>query len=294
MSCLLNNTSQISVAMLASVNQLHERQDSQESHKEYDAVLDWITLLNYGPQHNDFINRRHVGTGKWLLESLEFNEWIETSKTLFCPGMPGAGKTILTSVVIDELNTRFQNDKSIGVAYLYCNFRRQHEQRAEELLASLLKQLIQRQRSIPNSVQTLYNRYKWEKKQMSFDEILSSLRSVATTTYSKVFIIVDALDECQVSDRGRTKFLEAILNLQAECKTGINIFATSRFITEIKERFTDAIQREIVAHPDDVRRYLDGHIQGLPRCVRQSPDLQDEIKDRITSSVDGMYVMLIY
>lgn len=280
--------------MLASVNQLHERQDSQESHKEYDAVLDWITLLNYGPQHNDFINRRHVGTGKWLLESPEFKEWIETSKTLFCPGMPGAGKTILTSVVIDELNTRFQNDKSIGVAYLYCNFRRQHEQRADELLASLLKQLIQRQRSIPNSVQRLYNRYKWEKKQISFDEILSSLRSVATTIYSRVFIIVDALDECQVSDSGRTKFLEAILNLQAECKTRINIFVTSRFIPEIKERFTDAIQREIVAHPDDVRRYLDGHIQGLPRCVRQSPDLQDEIKDRISNSVDGMYVMLIY
>lgn len=276
------------------MDQLHARHDSQERHKEYDAILDWITLLNYGPQHNDFINRRHGGTGRWLVESIEFKEWIDTSKTLFCPGMPGAGKTILTSVVVDELNTRFQDDKSIGVAYLYCNFRRQHEQRAEELLASLLKQLIQRQRSIPNSVQALYNRSKWEKKQLSFDEIMSSLRSVATTAYSRVFIIIDALDECQVSDNGRTKFLEAILNLQAECKTSINIFATSRFIPEIRERFTDAILREIVAHPEDVRRYLDSHIQGLPRCVRQSLDLQDEIKDEISNAVDGMYVMLVY
>ncbi|OBT75334.1 hypothetical protein VF21_04711 [Pseudogymnoascus sp. 05NY08] len=126
---------------------------------------------------------------------------------------------------------------------------------------------------------------------MSFDEILSILRSVATTIYSRVFITVDALDECQVSDIGRTKFLEAILNLQAECKTRINIFATSRFIPEIRERFTNAIQREIVAHPDDVRRYLDGHIQGLPRCVRQNPDLQDEIKERITNAVDGMFLL---
>ncbi|KFZ02648.1 hypothetical protein V500_00038 [Pseudogymnoascus sp. VKM F-4518 (FW-2643)] len=283
--------SQISAAIKASVDQLHARQDSQERHKEYDTILDWITLLNYGPQHNDFINRRHGGTGKWLLESVEFKEWIETSKTLFCPGMPGAGKTILTSVVVDELNTRFQDDKSIGVAYLYCNFRRQHEQRAEELLASLLKQLIQRQRSIPSSVQALYNRSKWKKKQLSFDEIMSSLRSVATTTYSMVFIIVDALDECQVSDNGRTKFLDAILNLQAECKTSIHIFATSRFIPEIRERFTDAIQREIVAHPEDVRRYLDGHIQGLPRCVRQSLDLQVEIKDKISNAVDGMFLL---
>ncbi|OBT90377.1 hypothetical protein VE02_00774 [Pseudogymnoascus sp. 03VT05] len=171
------------------------------------------------------------------------------------------------------------------------DFRRQHEQRAEELLVSLLKQLIQRQRSIPNNVQTLYNRYKWERKQMSFDEILSILRSMATTVYSRVFITVDALDESQVSDSGRTKFLEAILNLQAKCKRRINIFATSRFIPEIRERFTNAIQREIVAHPDDVRRYLDGHIQGLPRCVRQNPDLQNEIKERITNAVDGMFLL---
>ena len=134
----------------------------------------------------------------------------------------------------------------------------------------------------------------WQKTRLSFDEIVGSLKSVATTIYSRVFIIVDALDECQVSDNGRTKFLEAILNLQAECQTSINVFATSRFIPEIRERFTDAIQREIVAHPEDVRRYLDGHILGLPRCVRQSLDLQDEIKNKISSAVDGMYVILIY
>ena len=141
------------------MDQLSERQDGEDRRKEYDAVLDWITLINYGPQHNDFINRRHAGTGEWLLKSLEFKEWIETGKTLFCPGMPGAGKTILASVVVDDLNTRFKNDKSIGIAYLYCNFRQQHEQRAEQLLASLLKQLIQRQHSIPESVQALYNHH---------------------------------------------------------------------------------------------------------------------------------------
>jgi Cdc6-like AAA superfamily ATPase len=275
------------------VDQLLERQDGGERRKEYDVVLDWITPVNYGPQHNDFINRRHAGTGKWLLESPEFKEWIKSGKTLFCPGMPGAGKTILTSVVVDELETRFENDKSIGIAYLYCNFRRQHEQKAEELLASLLKQLIQRQSSIPESVKVLYGRHLRDKTRLSFTEVMSSLEFVATTIYSRIFIIVDALDESQVSDNGRTKFLDAILKLQAECQTSINIFATSRFIPEIRERFTDAIQREIIAHPEDVRRYLDSHIMGLPRCVRQSIDLQDEIKDKISNAVDGMYVIPI-
>ncbi|KFY18089.1 hypothetical protein V492_00159 [Pseudogymnoascus sp. VKM F-4246] len=283
--------SQASAAIKVGVDLLNERQDTEERQKAYDAILDWITLVNYSPQHNDFINRRHAGTGKWLLESPEFKDWIETGKTLFCPGMPGAGKTILTSVVVDELKTRFQDDKSVGIAYLYCNFRRQHEQTAKDLLGSLLKQLIQRQGCIPDSVETLYDTHNLEYTRLPFDEIIGSLRSVATAIYSRVFIIVDALDECQISENGRTEFLEAIFTLQNECPTSINIFATSRLLPEIKEKFSDAIQREIYAHPEDVRKYLEGHIQGLPRCVRQSLDLQNEIKDKIATAVDGMFLL---
>jgi hypothetical protein len=104
------------------------------------TVLDWITPIDYAPQLNDFIARRQAGTGQWLLDSTEYRTWVETNKqTLFCLGIPGAGKTILNSIVVEELAACFQNDKRIGIAYLYCNFRRQHEQKVEDLLASLLK-----------------------------------------------------------------------------------------------------------------------------------------------------------
>jgi Cdc6-like AAA superfamily ATPase len=125
---------------------------------------------------------------------------------MYCPGMPGAGKTLLTAVVVEELNSRFQDDESIGVAYLYCNFRRQHEQRADNLLSSLLKQLIQPLPSAPDCVQSLYKRHKSFGTYMTFDELLTCLKSVIINTYSRVFFIVDALDECQVSGNGRTKF----------------------------------------------------------------------------------------
>jgi hypothetical protein len=48
---------------------------------------------------------------------------------------------MLTLIVVNKLTTRFGNDKSIGVAYVYCNFRRQDEQKAGDLLANLLRQL---------------------------------------------------------------------------------------------------------------------------------------------------------
>src|SRR5882762_6047914 len=105
-------------------------------------VLDWLTPVNYGSQQSDFINRRQPGTGQWLLESKEFQTWLNSDRqTLLCPGIPGAGKTILTSIVVEELTSRFSTRPGVGIAYLYCNFRQKHEQTAQDLLTSLLKQL---------------------------------------------------------------------------------------------------------------------------------------------------------
>jgi hypothetical protein len=122
------------------------------------------------------------------------------------------GKTILTSIVVDDLYNRFHNDATVGIAYVYCNFRQQDKQKVDHLLASLLKQLAESQPSLPASVRDLYDRHKAKRTQPSLDEISRVLQSVAAI-YSRVFLIIDALDECQASDGCRTKFLTEIFNL---------------------------------------------------------------------------------
>lgn len=251
-------------------------------------ILNWFTPINYGLQQSDYIRKRQEGTGQWLLDSLEYQDWLQTSKqTLFCPGIPGAGKTILTSIAVDNLNTRFQNDTSIGIAYLYCNFRRRDEQKVDDLLTSLLKQLSQERSTLPASVKDLYNRHKGKGTRPSIEEILRALHVVAAM-YSRVFIVVDALDECQMSDGCRARFLAEMFNLQAKC--GTNFFATSRFIPEIMAKFNGTKSLEIRASGEDVRRYLNGHMARLPTFVGHSPDLQENIKTAIIEAVAGMYV----
>jgi Cdc6-like AAA superfamily ATPase len=255
--------------------------------KEDLEILNWLTPIDYGPQHSDFLKRRQPGTGQWLLDSVKYQAWLNTAKqTLFCPGIPGAGKTILTSIVVDNLCNRF-HDAAVGIAYVYCNFRRKDEQKIDALLASLLKQLAQSQVSLPGSVKDLYDRHKKKQTRPSSDEISIVLQSTAGS-YSRVFIIVDALDECQVSDACRTKLLSEIFSLQA--KHGANLFTTSRFIPEITEKFQSSISLEIRASIEDVRRYLDGCMSQLPEFVRCNHDLQEEIKVEIVKAVDGMYV----
>jgi hypothetical protein len=45
---------------------------------------------------------------------------------------------------------------------------------------------------------------------------------------------------------------------------------------------------EIRAVDEDVRRYLEGRMSVLGKCVRQNVKLQKEIADSIARTVDGM------
>ena len=96
---------------------------------------------------------------------------------LFCPEVPGAGKTILTSFVVNYLYTKFQKDTDIGINYLYCNFRRRDEEKAEGLLASPLKQLAHGLPSLPESVKSPYDIHKDKRTQLILTrfQVLSSL-----------------------------------------------------------------------------------------------------------------------
>jgi Cdc6-like AAA superfamily ATPase len=271
--------SRMEVDLETSRSRLHEKDDLE--------ILDWITLVDYGPQQTDNFKRRQPGTGQWLLESEEYQSWLKSAqKTLFCPGIPGAGKTILTSIVVRDIETRSENDISIGIAYIYCNFRRKNEQLVEDILSSLLKQLAQSRPSLPDSLRDLYVRHMAKRTKPVLDEICKVLQSVIIA-YSRVFIIVDALDECQISGNCQ-QFLSEIFRLQAIAQ--VNIFATSRFIPEITDYFTGGLVLEIRANEDDIRKYLGGHMFRLPRFARDN-QLQSEIETCITEAVDGMYVI---
>jgi hypothetical protein len=106
--------------------------------------------------------------------------------------------------------------------------------------------------------------------------------------YSKTFIIIDALDECQISDGSREKLLSEIFNLQANCNS--SFFATSRFIPEITKEFKESMSIEIRASDSDVQRYLDEKMSRLRPFVSKNSTLQEEIKMEIIKTVDGMYV----
>jgi len=253
-------------------------------------ILNWLAPIDYSPQQSDYIIRRQPGTGQWFLNSAEFQTWLKSDKqTLFCPGIPGAGKTILSSIVVDHLNVTFGNDASVGIAYIYCSYQEQQEQKPEDLLLSLLKQLAQKQLAMLTNVEHLFKRHKTKQTRPSFDEIIQTLHSTIQL-YSRAFIVIDALDEYHGSNRdGQNRLLSAVFNLQNQ--TQLNLFATSRYVEEITSQFKRCTSKEIRAQDDDVLRYVNVRIPQLLRSqISKHPKVQDTVRKDVVKAADGMYV----
>jgi hypothetical protein len=283
----LSNVEVLQTGTQDGIDRLHDRQDSREASEERNAILDWLTPVNYASQQHDFISKRQAGTGQWLLESEAYQAWSKAEKqTMLCLGIPGAGKTILTSIMVDDISERYREDPTVAVAYLYCNFRRQDEQRVDDLIASLLKQLAEGQSPLSTTIKDLYSQHRKKRTRPPLEDISKALQLVAAS-YSRVFIVVDALDECQALTGCRTRFLSEAFALQEKCN--VNLLATSRFIPDVTEMFKGSDILEVRANSEDVRKYIDGHTFQLPNFVCRNAELQEEIKTGIVQLVDGMY-----
>ncbi|KAK6510310.1 hypothetical protein TWF481_005026 [Arthrobotrys musiformis] len=253
-------------------------------------MLEWLTPIDYAPRQSDYIGRRGPETGQWFLDSSEFKAWHRLrAETLFCLGIPGAGKTILSSIANNYLLQEYDKDPTTGLAYIYFDFRRGGEQKIDNLLLSLLKQLAQtRPRCSPDAVEALYFNHRKKRTRPLLDEIREALRSVAAL-YTRVFFIIDALDECKTDGDCRGRILEELLSIQSEC--GANILVTSRPIPDNADEFKECKKLEIRAHDEDIQKYLNSRMRELPPFVAKNSDLGEEIKNRIRESVDGMFLL---
>lgn len=254
------------------------------------AILDWLHPNDYSSQQNDFIASRQEGSGEWILNSDQFQQWIKQETTiLFCPGIPGAGKTMATSIVIDHLQEKFRIRRDIGIAFIYFNFHQHIEHGIIGLFSCLLRQLSFQTGGM-EEVTKLYNYHKPRRSRPSFQEVLDSLKRVIMN-FSSTFILIDALDECRLPD-GVLKLLAKIFELQGIA--GFGLFATSRFIPEIIADFEEknATSMEIKASDDDMLTYLDSSLSKLPSFVMKDHQLQEKVKSAVMKAADGMLVSL--
>ncbi|KAF8435915.1 hypothetical protein BGX38DRAFT_1077910, partial [Terfezia claveryi] len=108
-------------------------------------LLETLSPLDPPKRHQDLQAKRYKGSVLGLLEHERFHMWQDTSmhtentsnRILQCYGIPGAGKTIVSSMVIDHLVSHYGEQR---VAYIYCDYRDKANQNLLNIMGSILKQ----------------------------------------------------------------------------------------------------------------------------------------------------------
>ena len=238
--------------------------------------------MDYDPEQRVHLKARPQGTGEWFLHCAGFQTWLSGEGTVLLHGIPGAGKTTLAAVVIDHLCQRYENETSVGIAYIYCDFKRSHEQTHPDLIASILKQLTQQRASIPENVRRFYDRHEKFQRLPSIKELSEELETVIGL-FAKVFIVIDALDECQEIEL--VPLLTELSILQE--RQSIKLLVTSRY-PQILTRFSQYQTLEIRAQYEDIFEYVQVRVEQFQKFVSQDRNLQEKIAAEIATAIDGM------
>ncbi|KAJ7453131.1 hypothetical protein FB451DRAFT_1565686 [Mycena latifolia] len=291
LSILIDTTEErrISQNYLAkSVRDVARNQERYHDSAERDNIIEWFSPLNFFLRQADIFSTRQPGTGEWLLEDKLFRKWKSgAGKILWGHGMPGAGKTVLASIIVDHLRTTLES-RSIGVAVIYLNHKETEAQSPSNLLAGLWRQLVF-ERPIASAVHRLYAKHHEQRTQPSLSEVDSILWSTISEL-SNVFIIVDALDE--YPERQRHIFLRHLSSISA--RSTVKLMLTSRPHLNITHAFNNFDILEIRATEGDIRRHIDAEILKSSRLTghtQNRPDLRKEIETIIVQRSDGMFLL---
>jgi len=174
----------------------------------------------------------------------------------------------------------------VGLAYVYCNYKEQASQTLTDLLACVIQQLIKKRGGVPKDVFAMYQIHKSQGTRPSRAEYSKMLRSISNM-FSQVYIVIDALDECDENSDTRRDLISEFTNDAANWQ----LFCTSRHLGDIEEIFKGTPRLEIRASDEDVRIYLEEQIKSQGRLgdfCKKDEALKDVIIQNISDNAKGM------
>jgi hypothetical protein len=184
---------------------------------------------------------------------------------------------------VNHLSDDCEDNKNLGVACIYLNHKEANDQTPSKLLAALWRQLVHG-RDLGSIAKKLYQQHRERGTVPSLEKLLDLLSS-CLKDFSKVFIIIDAMDEYPEFQQ------EIILQNLAAMGNNVNLLITSRPLISLEPfSLSDLNTLDIQATPDDLREYINAQIcsSRLSQHVERLPELQEEIHAKIVGAADGM------
>ncbi|KAK5652809.1 hypothetical protein OQA88_9475 [Cercophora sp. LCS_1] len=262
-------------------------------------LLNWLVTVNPSLNHNQALDLHQQGTCEWVLKSDEWESWrgrmrqrnATSPRGLWIHGIPGAGKTILSSFLATKLlairNEPYANqgpdDSLPGAAvYYYCHHSRGHDERSH-FLAWLVSQLCRQAERVPENLRRLFE----ADCMPTVDDLVETL-TIVSGYFGRILISIDAVDESQ-----NREVLAEFLNRLAtdERFKMFYVVITSRREVEIERHLANLISLFMsnTLVDKDIDEFIDGQLNDDPTFRRWSNELRFDIKRALVSKAHGMF-----
>ncbi|KAH7383499.1 hypothetical protein BKA64DRAFT_712384 [Cadophora sp. MPI-SDFR-AT-0126] len=258
--------------------------------KETRDILHWFEPVNPTLRHQGFREDHQQGSGYWLFDTPEYSTWISTKNSaLWIYGIPGAGKTILASLVIETLSS----SKSNGLAYFYIRYNDIDSQRPAHILGSLVSQLCRQNPAAFRDVIEFYASYHTTggvPKRPTVRELGILLQRLSLHFDSPVSVVVDGLDEVGAALEAERISLIRVISTLHQGSSNIRIVVFSRVEADIKHHLSEFSQISVAARSSDIQLYVAARIHKLQL---EDDGLKVEVLEALVNNADGMFFQTV-
>lgn len=158
------------------------------------------------------LDDRVPGTCLWVLENDPYVMWtrVDRPAVLWLTGYAGCGKTILTNFIAQHLESQKAGGR--GLDYVVCSFffarDTKSQSNVQSAAKSLIWQIVSAKKNVVKEIKTRLSEAK-HGFEPSFDILWRIFEeAVRTLTCHSLYIIIDALDECE--ERSKSRLLSRI------------------------------------------------------------------------------------
>lgn len=268
-----------------------EKMKKESQHRRMIAA---IPSVNHEAKQKKLQKLRYEGTGAWILHHEIFQQWKQCahSSSLYCHGIPGCGKTVLASTIVDDL--RDNGSRKAKLAYYYCDYADQRTLQTETILGTLLKQFFIGG-CIPEEIEAQLPSDLGERDQVLDLNELAAILFLAVRLSPASYLILDGFDECEKPTR--QQIIQLIHELSG-LKT-VKIFLTCREEDEILRSFrgNPTIRISSSALEGDIEAFVKGSVSSRITSGNlriRNPNLEHEIVSELVSKARGMFLWVFF
>ncbi|KAI9681451.1 MAG: hypothetical protein M1817_002735 [Caeruleum heppii] len=197
----------------------------------------------YTIDHLQALSKRVEGTCDWVCQSDEFRRWcVSAIPILWIRGRPGSGKTIISSVIVEELRRVEAPANGWTVAYFHFKHDNKDKKTPLALVKSLLLQLLSDSEDLLPLLSEIYDQSVYDNASASnlFLPLWNILRR-AIFQRTGTYIVLDAIDECE----DFTTLLTALLGMFEGQPTEAEEIAARIVLISRPDRLTTSIRSPI-------------------------------------------------